>query len=184
MGKTVSDSKHTISIHALVKRATYRLTVYTCHFRISIHALVKRATSSKHSGNDFFDISIHALVKRATACSSNLLLLYFISIHALVKRATVRFGCDIFKAVNFNPRPRKEGDIPLWVSSSTQPHFNPRPRKEGDEIAYRYYKKENISIHALVKRATAVYANSSHLLHYFNPRPRKEGDDLANAPTT
>ena len=35
-----------------------------------------------------------------------------------------------------------------------------------------------ISIHALVKRATAVYANNPHLLHYFNPRPREEGDSV------
>ena len=34
-----------ISIHALVKRATVALRLYVCRDDISIHALVKRATS-------------------------------------------------------------------------------------------------------------------------------------------
>ncbi len=34
-----------ISIHALVKRATYRHHAQLCNFAISIHALVKRATT-------------------------------------------------------------------------------------------------------------------------------------------
>ena len=77
-----------ISIHALVKRATYAVPPYKRRFHISIHALVKRATvlGSRCSSyiSDFnprpreegdltagdvpeeINISIHALVKRAT----------------------------------------------------------------------------------------------------------------------
>ena len=78
---------------------------------------------------------------------------------------------------DFNPRPRKEGDILALAALSTSSlfqstpsqrgrrickgfnepyayYFNPRPRKEGDAQQLR--------------RATASC--------YFNPRPRKEGD--------
>ena len=78
-----------ISIHALVKRATLRLSCLlsvTIYFnprprkegdlfhnqkqfgfgRISIHALVKRATDIYSAFATWTDISIHALVKRAT----------------------------------------------------------------------------------------------------------------------
>ena len=78
----------TISIHALVKRATGDPLVTAFYEIISIHALVKRATSFKFFASDgvgyfnprpreegdqlktirqpFGAISIHALVKRAT----------------------------------------------------------------------------------------------------------------------
>ena len=100
-----------ISIHALVKRATYAIRGDRPSILISIHALVKRATSS--SSDDFTTsiyfnprpreegdlchgrgkiyyrfISIHALVKRATACVKRWENFTGISIHALVKRAT------------------------------------------------------------------------------------------------
>ena len=40
------------------------------------------------------------------------------------------------KALNFNPRPRKEGD-PVALSVITAAvNFNPRPRKEGDVVKY------------------------------------------------
>ena len=56
-----------------------------------------------------------------------------ISIHALAKRATFSLSVAVCADINFNPRPRKEGDAlftaPLVV-------------------------KIRISIHALVKRAT------------------------------
>ena len=38
------DENYHISIHALVKRATYRIRCDKCNGDISIHALVKRAT--------------------------------------------------------------------------------------------------------------------------------------------
>ena len=64
---TVFDGQtFTISIHALVKRATQvRRYVKRCK-GISIHALVKRATAAFGDYTAGLDISIHALVKRAT----------------------------------------------------------------------------------------------------------------------
>ena len=57
--------------------------------------------------------------------------------------------------LDFNPRPREEGDVFLRYGKIKKVYFNPRPREEGD-----FYKAElidlttSISIHALVKRAT------------------------------
>ena len=82
-------------------------------------------------------ISIHALVKRATVTHAQLALGVVISIHALVKRATM---------------PART----LWTRSK---NFNPRPRKEGDVIQVRLSEALTISIHALVKRATANLYN-------------------------
>ena len=82
-------------------------------------------------------ISIHALVKRATYRFSGLSPIKAISIHALVKRAT--WEEMMLKITNMD--------------------FNPRPRKEGDSFANaRQPTPISISIHALVKRATmSVY---------------------------
>ena len=79
-----------------------------------------------------------------------------ISIPALVKRATGWGAADKGQPLNFNPRPRKEGDEKEICISYKVRHFNPRPRKEGDnfDIAER-----------------AKFTN-------FNPRPRKEGDKI------
>ena len=55
-----------ISIHALVKRATQVLNASWDKIFISIHALVKRATKLKGCQAQAQHISIHALVKRAT----------------------------------------------------------------------------------------------------------------------
>ena len=55
-----------ISIHALVKRATGNAPVVQATPLISIHALVKRATRDKYRLDKKAKISIHALVKRAT----------------------------------------------------------------------------------------------------------------------
>ena len=78
----------------------------------------------------------------------------FISIHALVKRATLSVCKFTSTPKDFNPRPRKEGDLLTRSLSFLSIDFNPRPRKEGDTLA-----KPIGSIN-----------------HYFNPRPRKEGD--------
>ena len=77
-------------------------------------------------------------------------------------------------------------------------YFNPRPREEGDTTAKWQEDKQNISIHALVKRATkhqktsieytgiSIHALVKRATLYlqgfgvipedFNPRPREEGD--------
>ena len=59
----------TISIHALVKRATGGGTIPPPLIIISIHALVKRATRAEAMRQARELISIHALVKRATLSS-------------------------------------------------------------------------------------------------------------------
>ena len=123
-----------ISIHALVKRATCAqpgpsaqegnfnprpreegdvLNYYgfVNDNAISIHALVKRATNQPCNTRRSFRISIHALVKRATATAKCDYKTSHISIHALVKRATVlERQSKITGTLNFNPRPREEGD--------------------------------------------------------------------------
>ena len=57
--------------------------------------------------------------------------------------------------------------------------FNPRPHKEGDVcFAHRRECHYNISIHALVKRATTYHKFVAIVIGNFNPRPREEGDDF------
>ena len=123
-----------ISIHALVKRATPYAVYGTDTSVISIHALVKRATF----GSAFLfiksRISIHALVKRATVALQAVLNTLSISIHALVKRATYVWHSGYSEYVNFNPRPREEGDAFLFKMCLTAQYFNPRPREEGDRF--------------------------------------------------
>ena len=79
---------------------------------------------------------------------------YAISIHALVKRATGIIIISAIPIVNFNPRPREEGDSHRCDKCYSLWHFNPRPREEGDLFP------------------TAIFSDHS----YFNPRPREEGD--------
>ena len=54
--------------------------------------------------------------------------------------------------------------------------FNPRPREEGDSPEELPLYVDSISIHALVKRATTAYHHIGNFCCYFNPRPREEGD--------
>ena len=100
---------------------------------------------------------------------------------------------------HFNPRPREEGDLSADFPPAPPSHFNPRPREEGDDIVKAHTTKPprfqstpswrgrlgitiikpvkiNISIHALVKRATAAWFLLSYCKLNFNPRPREEGD--------
>ena len=58
------------------------------------------------------------------------------------------------RVLDFNPRPRKEGDKGGTTKLSWGQYFNPRPRKEGDGLGSKF----------------------SRYVRYFNPRPRKEGD--------
>ena len=41
---------------------------------------------------------------------------------------------------NFNPLPRKEGDIFLLILRCWNTYFNPLPRKEGDLLCRNYTK--------------------------------------------
>ncbi len=73
-------------------------------------------------------------MKRATPEQKPIFTFPIISIHALVKRATAM--------VSASPRIRI--------------NFNPRPREEGDAAGVALYGTKWISIHALVKRATSI----------------------------
>jgi len=77
-----------------------------------------------------------------------------ISIHALARRAT--YGIESVRrgVTDFNPRPRTEGDEVLGDMFQRVLDFNPRPRTEGDAEAIEAWLAENISIHALARRAT------------------------------
>ena len=57
-----------------------------------------------------------------------------ISIHALVKRATFVLSGQYFRIMDFNPRPREEGDLLRPQFRCHRGHFNPRPREEGDHF--------------------------------------------------
>ena len=122
-----------ISIHALVKRATercFRVLHCSCHF--NPRPRKEGDAPAYKEWNRLNRISIHALVKRATVC----------------------YGKSRNVSVYFNPRPRKEGDRLCLRRRRMACHFNPRPRKEGDASRKLILQIADISIHALVKRAT------------------------------
>ena len=129
-----------ISIHSLVKRETCLRKIclrFVCNFNplprkegdctpikptfstiISIHSLVKRETYTDdgYSGTNF--ISIHSLVKRETRFSACIFVRSAISIHSLVKRETWLLRCWFVNNINFNPLPRKEGDMIVVAAAS------------------------------------------------------------------
>ena len=78
----------------------------------------------------------------------------------------------------FNPRPREKGDaqklhriLSFCRKFQSTPSWKGRP----NELSY-YYGISNISIHALVKRATDVGTDAYKAAEHFNPRPREKGD--------
>ena len=71
-----------------------------------------------------------------------------------MKRATFCFRHAEQCLCDFNPRPREEGDTILSSPFCYIIHFNPRPREEGDPSMGGSSIIGDISIHALVKRAT------------------------------
>ncbi len=91
------------------------LNIPPWRYAISIHALAKRATKHNIIVFIYHRISIHALAKRATGTASRTDISSAISIHALAKRATMMRYASIYLKVNFNPRPRKEGDHGLVI---------------------------------------------------------------------
>ena len=81
------------------------------------------------------------------------------------------------RVLDFNPRPREEGDSFHCLYYTAPLYFNPRPREEGDKLSCDSIKfNKNISIHALVKRATYMPNIPFSPATHFNPRPREEGD--------
>ncbi len=110
-----------------MKRATVWAYAWCRLGSISIHALVKRATNVYGTISDTVMISIHALVKRATAQQYEAQLTRVISIHALVKRATNSTLSMLNAEANFNPRPREEGDKKQLIQKVKQSKFQSTP---------------------------------------------------------
>ena len=71
-----------------------------------------------------------------------------------MKRATLDNVLLVVDLSDFNPRPREEGDLTAPLGICLLIHFNPRPREEGDTTGFFSVVLAEISIHALVKRAT------------------------------
>ena len=86
---------------------------------------------------DFLGISIHSLVKRETVVNALSRKIDIISIHSLVKRETRRIYRNLQCRADFNPLPRKEGDVTLHTHWKLHEDFNPLPRKEGDISVWR-----------------------------------------------
>ena len=81
-------------------------------------------------------------------------------------------------AENFNPRPREEGDLPLFFHLNFRNISIHALVKRATKFRKSLSPDEDISIHALVKRATAQSQCTWCRTSYFNPRPREEGDGL------
>mgnify|MGYP007009007443 CR=1 FL=1 len=121
---------------------------------ISIPALMKRATFPTVRSYVLQEISIHALMKRATCLTGISARCLTISIHALMKRATVGYGDDGANAGYFNPRPHEEGDgnrIIIIARAIISIHAL---MKRATSTKSNGVIPPSISIHALMKRAT------------------------------
>ena len=81
-------------------------------------------------------------------------------------------------AENFNPRPRKEGDNDLVYCSCYRFISIHALVKRATAYQAQTRRPPEISIHALAKRATQVAFPQQQGSGNFNPRPRKEGDRL------
>ena len=65
----------------------------------------------------------------------------------------------------------------IGVNTNSIVNFNPLPRKEGDVSTLIVMPEPSaISIHSLVKRETAPACRVCNRTRNFNPLPRKEGD--------
>ena len=159
-----------------MKRATDGAKFVLSTFAISIHALVKRATYeniSRFTRPRYFnprpreegDQSRRNYPQKARHFNPR------------PREEGDLKRCRRSDRINyFNPRPREEGDMCGDSTSIEDVDFNPRPREEATTSEQELKPAIGISIHALVKRATL---QSRFLLHsqcHFNPRPREEGD--------
>ena len=80
---------------------------------------------------------------------------WVISIHALVKRATRWTVWERWVYRHFNPRPREEGDLMTYGKTAGEELFQSTPSWRGRPLHRSVRRRYYISIHALVKRATA-----------------------------
>ena len=173
-----SASQNYISIHALVKRATFcfmRITDYRGAFQSTPSWRGRHATAKIPKNIRTFQSTPSWRGRPAEFNAQRKK--EGISIHALVKRATYPLSRYHSPNKHFNPRPREEGDEYIADIRELLNHFNPRPREEGDintisqTVAIIVFQSTpswrgrllpkhgnatsyRISIHALVKRAT------------------------------
>ena len=183
-GATSFDVKQhlfsSISIHAPVKGATERWIDQFCVNIISIHAPVKGATLGQDIWFHILLISIHAPVKGATkrpdrwwSClwrfqsthlwkvrlglSGYLLLIHNISIHAPVKGATwIGIPFSAWRVAFQSTHLWKVRHPPITVNPPYK-YFNPRTCERCDFRSVPSSCDFDISIHAPVKGATAIY---------------------------
>ena len=154
-----------ISIHALVKRATDRC----CNRYGDWHDFNPRPREEGDEKKPLKDvtqaISIHALVKRATQSNRILKTLQplFQSTPSWRGRQYTQSGWCA--ADYFNPRPREEGDSTWNKNGVYHGKFQSTPSWRGrlfkDPLPYL---NGDISIHALVKRATEYVLRLKHSL--------------------
>ena len=81
-----------------------------------------------------------------------------------MKRATSGLPIAVDMLIDFNPRPREEGDRSFQSAFRPGAYFNPRPREEGDLLFNTRGFDMKISIHALVKRATKYIIHKDYKL--------------------
>ncbi len=111
--------------------------------RISIHALLKRATFILFPPIILHFISIHALLKRATQRQWQHWQQQWISIHALLKRATIKVASFFRLSVDFNSRSPEESDELLQVKFQGGIYFNSRSPEESDKAKLDLEKDDN-----------------------------------------
>ena len=93
-----------------------------------------------------------------------------------MKRATIYFDCIAYFDGYFNPRPHEEGDATVLSTISKLVISIHALMKRATALKQLADYKQGISIHALMKRATKSLFNGHCKRYYFNPRPHEEGD--------
>ena len=82
-----------------------------------------------------------------------------------------------YSHLNFNPRPREEGDALFYTANSLARYISIHALVKRATYLNSYNRLPlAISIHALVKRATIFTLFHLAFKFHFNPRPREEGD--------
>ena len=109
---------------------------FVLSYTISIHALVKRATSNKRIKH-FTTKDFNPRPREEGDVTMSGVIVNGINFNP---RPREEGDCKLYDGfVNvgyFNPRPREEGDLPPSFSRRICRHFNPRPREEGDVLRH------------------------------------------------
>ena len=96
-----------------------------------------------------------------------------------MKRATFCQNIATQHAIDFNPRPHEEGDIPHLLIFATSYISIHALMKRATSSSRKKPTSHQISIHALMKRATVSVVVFNLFFTYFNPRPHEEGDGFS-----